>query len=126
MELQDFDSKELGRRLALVRKRVGLSQIELAKQLGTTQHMISKVENGMQVMTAMLLKLLVFYSKSISLDILFSDHFDDQYGELEDSQQAYNSMVRAKLELLRDELSASLARNQEEIQKQVNEALHLL
>ncbi len=61
--LSDFDSwllslkNKLIKKIVFERKKKGLSQVELAQILGTTQSVISRLENGT--------------SKSITLDNLF-------------------------------------------------------
>ena len=40
------DVKEMGRRMKLVRQRLGMTQTEVGNQLGTTQLMVYRIEKG--------------------------------------------------------------------------------
>lgn len=121
----ELDVKELGRRLAIIRKKLDMTQSEVAEEVGTSQYQISKIECGGKCMSSLLLKLLVFYGKSISLDKLLGKTFDEQE-KLTSSQYALNTIVKAKLVLLKEELVRNLTESQNEITKQLEEASNLL
>lgn len=122
----NLDLKEFGRRCAVVRKRLGMTQIELAKQLGTTQYQISRVEGGGKVHSSLMINLLSLFSKSMSMNKLFAQSFDEEDDELINAQYALNSIVKAKLDILKEELLEKLADSQREIKKQIDEASELL
>ena len=46
---------DIGVAIASVREKIGFSQNELAKKIGTTQSVISRIENGNQNLTLMML-----------------------------------------------------------------------
>lgn len=126
-EIQDFiDVKEFGKRCAIVRKAIGLTQTEMAKQLGTTQFMIHKIESGERVMSTLLLRVLSFYSRSVSLDKMFGKNFKGSEDDLLNKQYALNTVVKAKIEILKEELLDSIDRNRKEIARQLDEASELL
>ena len=74
--LSNLDLVEMGRRFAAIRKHLGLSQTDVANEIGTFQITISKIESGSNIMSPVYLKLLVFYSQTVSLDKLFERDFD--------------------------------------------------
>ena len=126
-ELQkDIYMKELGRRFKLIRQRLGMTQTEVGKQLNTTQLMICRVEKGENVLSPLLLSLLAFYSQSVSMDYLFSRNFDIDDENVFNKDFALNSIVKAKLNSLRDDVLGKLGKTEEEIRSQLDAAVELL
>ena len=66
--LSNLDLVEMGRRFAAIRKHLGLSQTDVANEIGTFQITISKIESGSNIMSPVYLKLV--YSQTVSLDKL--------------------------------------------------------
>ena len=112
-----IDMKELGRRFKLIRQRLGMTQTEVGKQLNTTQLMICRVEKGENVLSPLLLSLLAFYSQSVSMDYLFSRNFDIDDENVFNKDFALNSIVKAKLNSLRDDVLGKLGKTEEEIRR---------
>lgn len=121
-----IDMKELGRRFKLIRQRLGMTQTEVGKQLNTTQLMICRVEKGENVLSPLLLSLLAFYSQSVSMDYLFSRNFDINDENVFNKDFALNSIVRAKLNSLREDVLGKLGKAEEEIKCQLDAAVELL
>ena len=121
-----IDMKELGRRFKLIRQRLGMTQTEVGKQLTTTQLMICRVEKGENVLSPLLLSLLAFYSQSVSMDYLFSRNFDIDDENVFNKDFALNSIVKAKLNSLRDDVLGKLGKTEEEIRSQLDAAVELL
>ena len=121
-----IDMKELGRRFKLIRQRLGMTQTEVGKQLNTTQLMICRVEKGENVLSPLLLSLLAFYSQSVSMDYLFSRNFDIDDENVFNKDFALNSIVKAKLNSLRDDILGKLGKTEEEIRSQLDAAVELL
>lgn len=121
-----IDMKELGRRFKLIRQRLGMTQTEVGKQLNTTQLMICRVEKGENVLSPLLLSLLAFYSQSVSMDYLFSRNFDIDDKNVFNKDFALNSIVKAKLNSLRDDVLGKLGKTEEEIRSQLDAAVELL
>lgn len=118
---------ELGSRLKLVRQGLQLKQQEVASIIGTTQIKISKIEQGVTVTTPIFLKLLAFYSQSISLDILFSEKIDFvTYQNLFTTNYAMSKIAKEKLLSLQKIALDSLQKASEEIKTTLNDAIHLL
>ena len=44
--MSSFDIKILGQRLRAIRKDLGMTQVNVAKELGVAQSLVSKVEQG--------------------------------------------------------------------------------
>ena len=74
--LSNLDLVEMGRRFAAIRKHLGLSQTDVANEIGTFQITISKIESGSNIMSPVYLKLLVFYSQTVSLDFNKEKHME--------------------------------------------------
>lgn len=118
---------ELGSRLKLVRQGLQLKQQEVAFIIGTSQIKISKIEQGATVTTPLFLKLLAFYSQSISLDILFSEKIDFvTYQNLFITNYAMSKIAKEKLLSLQRIALDSLQKASEEIKTTLNDAIHLL
>lgn len=104
-----------------------LKQQEVASIIGTSQIKISKIEQGATVTTPLFLKLLAFYSQSISLDILFSEKIDFvTYQNLFITNYAMSKIAKEKLLSLQRIALDSLQKASEEIKTTLNDAIHLL
>ena len=118
---------ELGSRLKLVRQGLQLKQQEVAEIIGTSQLKISKIEQGATVTTPDFLKLLAFYSQSVSLDILFSEKIDFvTYQNLFTNNYAMSKLAKERLLVLQKIALDSLQKASEEIKTTLNDAIHLL
>lgn len=78
----ELDQKELGRRLQLVRRHLGLKQSEVAEMVGFSFITISRLERGENGGSSVLAKLLALYSQHISLNALFTEGFPDDVEEV--------------------------------------------
>jgi len=123
---KNIDMKELGRRFKLIRQHLGLTQTEVAKQLETSQLMVYRIEKGESILSPLLLSTILFYSQSVSLEALFAKNFDIEDENVFDKKYAINSIVKAKLSLLRDEVVNQLSLTQKEIKEQLDAANELL
>lgn len=123
---KEIDLQEFGRRCAIVRKRLGMTQMDMAKLLGTSQYQISRLEVGGKVMSPLILRVLVLFSKSMSLDKLLAKDFDAMDENILNTQYALNSVVKAKLDILKEELLKNLTDSVNEVTKQIEEASELL
>ena len=121
-----LDMKELGRRFKLIRQRLGLTQTEVARQLETSQLMVYRIEKGESILSPLLLSTILFYSQSVSLEALFAKNFDIEDENVFDKKYAINSIVKAKLNLLRDEVANQMSITQRNIEEQLDAACELL
>ena len=104
-----------------------LKQQEVAEIIGTSQLKISKIEQGATVTTPDFLKLLAFYSQSVSLDILFSEKIDFvTYQNLFTNNYAMSKLAKERLLSLQKIALDSLQKASEEIKTTLNDAIHLL
>ena len=54
--VKTIDVKEMGMRFKLIRQKLGITQTNLAEQLGTSQVMIYRIEKGEKIMSSLFLK----------------------------------------------------------------------
>lgn len=121
-----LDMKELGRRFKQIRQHLGLTQTEVANQLGTSQLMIYRTEKGESILSPLLLSTILFYSKSVSLEALFSKNFDIEDERVFDKNYALNSIVKAKLDVLRDDILTKLQDVEVAFKNNLDSAINLL
>ena len=124
--IKNVDVKEMGRRFKLVRQRLGLTQTDVANQLNTTQLMIHRIEKGDNILSPMFLALLLFYSRSVSLEGLLSKNFDIEDESLFSEDYAVNTIVKAKLNAIRDEYLGRLKEAEDGFKEQMDAAVDLL
>lgn len=125
--LEIITPKEIGERLQLVRKGLNLTQGEVAKELGTTQNKISKIEQGGSVNTPIFIKLLAFYSQSISLNVLFAEKIDFvTHQNLFDKSFVLSKVIKEKLNLLRLSTSHTIQQMKDEVENTLDDTISLL
>lgn len=118
--------KELGKRLKLVRQKLGLSQSEVAKEINSSQLTISKVERGENVLSSSFLSILLFYSKSVNIDFLLRKEFDPSNEILLNKNFSANSVVKQKLSGLRSDLDEKIDDLRKHYEEQINGSIDLL
>lgn len=72
-----MEQKEFGRRLQAVRHKLGLTQSEVAENVGVGFLTISRMVRGDSVSSSTLMKVLNLYSPAVSLNALFADNFPE-------------------------------------------------
>ena len=77
-----MEQKELGRRLRLVRQKLGLTQSAVADKIGVSYLSISRMERGDNVSSLTLMKVLALYSPQISLNTLFEKDFPENVDDV--------------------------------------------
>ena len=102
--LNNLDLVEMGRRFAAIRKHLGLSQTEVADEIGTFQITISKIESGNNIMSPVYLKMLVFYSQTVSMDKLFEKEVDINDPDIFNKKYAVGTVIKARLAAIRKEM----------------------
>ena len=118
--------KELGRRLKQIRQHLGMTQTEVGNQLGTTQLMVYRIEKGENVLSPLLLSMLCLYSQSVSMDYLFSKNFEIDDESLFNKSYSLNSIVKARLNQMKDDFVNQMARTQEELKAELETTIGLL
>ena len=115
--VQKLDMKTLGERLQKVRMHLKLKQTDVAEEIGCASLTISRMERG-ETSTS-LLPLLVFYSQSVSLDVLFGKTFDPEDDALYSKNPAMDSHVKARLQLLESDVKDYIAKTQKDFKVNV-------
>lgn len=119
-----LSKEEMGSRLQKVRLRLEMTQSQVASEVGTTLGAISRIERGEIVHSNILYAVLAFYSKSISMDVLFAGYFDIDAPELFSKKNpALDSFVKAHLEKLESDAKQQIQQTQDGFKKNVGEAL---
>lgn len=116
--VQKLDMKTLGERLQKVRMHLKLKQSDVAEEIGCALLTISRMERG-ETSTS-LLPLLAFYSQSVSLDVLFGKSFDPEDDALYNKNPAMESHVKARLQLLEEDIKKHIANKQKEFDVNVH------
>ena len=75
--------KEIGRRLALVRKRQGLTQAELAKEAGLGVVTVVRIENGQDAQFSSWIKIFNVLGMTPSLDALLPEEILSPMSEVQ-------------------------------------------
>ena len=103
--MSNFDIKILGQRLREIRKDLGMTQTNIAQELGVAQSMVSKVEKGLPVLSPVVIGYMLFVAQRCNINYLMGDHFDITDKEaLYDVSFSLNSIARAKIEALQQDL----------------------
>ena len=104
--------KQLGDRLRMIRKHLGIKQQQLAEATNLTQPAISRLENGEEVYSSALLAVLTFYKDKINLDCLFDTDLD-----VDDRSQIYccRNEICQKLDRKLAEIVQDLEKSQKQI-----------
>ena len=94
-----MDLQQFGKRLRLIRKQLGLTQVQVATETHLSQIAISRVENGDEIYASALIAIQYFYMSKISLDFLIADDLDAEdilllQEEYEKRQQKIRFIVR--------------------------------
>lgn len=100
--VEKLDMKVLGERLQKVRQHLKLKQSDVAEEVGCATLTISRMERG--EITTSVVPVLVFYSQSISMDLLFGKTFDPEDEAVYCKNPAMESHVKARLKLLQGDV----------------------
>lgn len=107
--MSDFDIKKLGQRLRAIRKDLGMTQVNVAKELGVAQSLVSKVEQGLPVLSPVVIGYISLFADRININYLMGDRFDiNDKDALYDVNFSINSIIRAKMETLQQEMNNEL------------------
>lgn len=110
--------EKLGNRLKNVRRYLMMTQQEVAEQTDISVITISKIEHDKVVNSDSFLRLLLFYSNYISADFLFAKDFNVADADNYTKSFSLNTIVKAKIEVIREEFEKELSKLKSEyIQK---------
>ena len=118
--------EKLGNRLKNVRRYLMMTQQEVAEQTDISVITISKIEHDKVVNSDSFLRLLLFYSNYISADFLFAKDFNvaDAYNYTKSF--SLNTIVKAKIEVIREEFEKELSKLKSEYIQKLTETANLL
>ena len=123
---KEIDVKEMRRRFKLVRHKLGMTQTKIAEELGTSQLMVFRMEKGENVLSPFFLSMLMYYSQHVSLDGLLSKKFDIEDESLFCKNYSLNSIVKAKLSQLREEVLSQFDVASKKFGDDLDESISLL
>ena len=124
--VKTIDVKEMGMRFKLIRQKLGITQTNLAEQLGTSQVMIYRIEKGEKIMSSLFLKLVLFFAPHVSLDALFAKQFDIDDERVFSKDYSVNTLVKEKLDALREEMTAKLSEAEKKLGEELDSTIGLL
>ena len=124
--VKTIDVKEMGMRFKLIRQKLGITQTNLAEQLGTSQVMIYRIEKGEKIMSSLFLKLVLFFAPHVSLDALFAKQFDIDDERVFSKDYSVNTIVKEKLAALREEMTAKLSEAEKKLGEELDSTIGLL
>ena len=118
--------EKLGNRLKNVRRYLMMTQQEVAEQTDISVITISKIEHDKVVNSASFLRLLLFYSNYISADFLFAKDFNVADADNYTKSFSLNTIVKAKIEVIREEFEKELSKLKSEYIQKLTETANLL
>ena len=124
--VKTIDVKEMGMRFKLIRQKLGITQTNLAEQLGTSQVMIYRIEKGEKIMSSLFLKLVLFFSPHVSLDALFAKQFDIKDERVFSKDYSVNTIVKERLATLREEITAKISEAEKKLGEELDSTIGLL
>lgn len=123
---QEITMNDIGRRFSDVRHYMLLSQKQLSEKIGTTVAAVSKIENGKITNSDVFFRMLQFYSQYISLDFLIAKDFSIANADNYVKSFSLNTIVKAKIEMIRSEMNISLEKTRKLMEQQLKETSALL
>ena len=124
--VKTIDVKEMGMRFKLIRQKLGITQTNLAEQLGTSQVMIYRIEKGEKIMSSLFLKLVLFFAPHVSLDALFAKQFDIDDERVFSKDYSVNTIVKERLAALREEITAKISEAEKKLGEELDSTIGLL
>lgn len=124
--VKTIDVKEMGMRFKLIRQKLGITQTNLAEQLGTSQVMIYRIEKGEKIMSSLFLKLVLFFAPHVSLDALFAKQFDIEDERVFSKDYSVNTIAKERLAALREEMTAKLNEAEKKLGEELDSTIGLL
>ena len=118
--------EKLGHRLKNVRRYLMMTQQEVAEQTDISVITISKIEHDKVVNSDSFLRLLLFYSNYISADFLFAKDFNVADADNYTKSFSLNTIVKAKIEVIREEFEKELSKLKSEYIQKLTETANLL
>lgn len=117
---------DIGERLKSVRQYLIMTQQQVAQSTGVPVITISKIEHNKIVNSDSFIKVLQYYSNYISMDFLQAKDFKIADADRYTKSFSLNTIVRAKLELLQQQLSKQLENTRNDLIQKVTATIDLL
>lgn len=116
----------IGERLKNVRQYLIMTQQQVAEATGLPVITISKIEHDKVVNSDSFIQMLHFYSNYISVDFLMAK--DSKIADADRYTKSFslNTIVKAKLELIQEQVTKELESTQKDFVQKVSEAINLL
>lgn len=124
--VSDLLQEKLGNRLKNVRRYLMMTQQEVAEKTDISVITISKIEHDKVVNSDSFLRLLLFYSNYISADFLFAKDFNVADADNYTKSFSLNTIVKAKIEVIREEFEKELSKLKSEYIQKLTETANLL
>ena len=124
--VSDLLQEKLGNRFKNVRRYLMMTQQEVAEQTDISVITISKIEHDKVVNSDSFLRLLLFYSNYISADFLFAKDFNVADADNYTKSFSLNTIVKAKIEVIREEFEKELSKLKSEYIQKLTETANLL
>jgi transcriptional regulator with XRE-family HTH domain len=117
---------DIGERLKSVRQYLIMTQQQVAQSTGVPVITISKIEHNKIVNSDSFIKVLQYYSNYISMDFLLAKDFKIADADRYAKSFSLNTIVKAKLELLQQQLSKQLENTRNDLIQKVTATIDLL
>ncbi|MDD4533829.1 MAG: helix-turn-helix transcriptional regulator [Prevotella sp.] len=116
----------IGERLKNVRQYLIMTQQQVAEATGLPVITISKIEHDKVVNSDSFIQILHFYANYISVDYLLAKDFKIADADHYTKSFSLNTIVKAKLELLQEQITKELEYTRKDFVQKVSETINLL
>lgn len=116
----------IGERLKNVRQYLIMTQQQVAEATGLPVITISKIEHDKVVNSDSFIQILHFYANYISVDYLLAKDFKIADADYYTKSFSLNTIVKAKLELLQEQITKELEYTRKDFVQKVSETINLL
>lgn len=115
--------KEFGERMCEIRKLLQMSQKEVAEQIGEKVMSITRIEHGIAVRSAVLLRYILFYAQYVSIDVMLDTRIWNECKIDKDlllRKPHMNSVVAEKMSTMRGRTERDIAEAKYKICQELN------
>lgn len=116
----------IGERMKNVRQYLIMTQQQVAEATGLPVITISKIEHDKMVNSDSFIQMLHFYSNYISVDFLMAKDFKIADADRYTKSFSLNTIVKAKLELIQEQITRELENTRKDFVLKVSETINLL
>lgn len=116
---EDISVAELGMRFAKIRKKLNLTQKQVATELGLSQKKVSTIENGVNVLSSIFMPMFCYYTQFVSADALLAKDFDVEDPQLFSKDYAASSVAKAMVQMLREDLMHEMDDRRKDLERRL-------